>query len=269
MEAQAATRSKGLFLAMMSHELRTPLQAVLGYTDLLLLGADDTLALEQREDLGHIHDGAIRMMALIDQLLDLSRLEAGRLEMVQALIDLPEVIEQVRQDIAPQAAAKGLELTIDLPPSLPFALGDPNRLRQVLLNLAGNAVKYTHEGGVFISAFLEGDGVTIAVRDTGIGIAAEALPAIFEEFRQVDGSMTRPFGGAGLGLAIAQRLVEQMEGGITVESRLGQGSTFSVHLGAVAQVPHRKRDRRRRRGTVGKSAAAQQIADDLTQQISH
>ena len=266
--AQAATHSKGLFLAMMSHELRTPLQAVLGYSDLLLLGADDTLAPEQREDLGHIHDGAIRMMALIDQLLDLSRLEAGRLEMVQAPVDLPEVIEQVRQDIAPQAAAKGLALTIDLPPSLPLALGDPTRLRQVLLNLASNAVKYTHEGEVSIAAFPQDDGVTIAVRDTGIGIDEEALPSIFEEFRQVNGGMTRPFGGAGLGLAIARRLVEQMGGRITVESRLKHGSTFSVHLGAVAPGPRRRPIRQRKRRIGGESAADQQIADDLTYQVS-
>jgi PAS domain S-box-containing protein len=268
-EAQAATRSKGLFLAMMSHELRTPLQAVLGYSDLLLLSADDTLAPEQREDLGHIHDGAIRMMALIDQLLDLSRLEAGRLEMVQAPVYLPEVIEEVRQDIAPQAAARSLALTVDIAPDLPLVLGDANRLRQVLLNLAGNAVKYTYEGEVAISAFPQDDGVTIAVRDTGIGISPEALPIIFEEFRQVNGGMARPFGGAGLGLAIARRLVEQMGGRITVESQLEQGSTFSVHLGAAAPAPHRKLGRKRGRQIGGVSSADQRMADDPMSQVNH
>jgi PAS domain S-box-containing protein len=253
-EARAATRSKSQFLAMMSHELRTPLQAVLGYTDLLLLGEEDTLAPQQREDLGHIHGGAIRMMTLIDQLLDLSRLEAGRLDVAQELVDLPEVIEQVRQDIAPQAGAKALELSIDLPRVLPPVLGDAGRLRQVLLNLASNAVKFTHQGGVCISAHPSENGVDIAVRDTGIGITAEAMPMIFEEFRQVDGSMTRRYGGAGLGLAIAKRLVEQMGGRITVESQEGLGSAFTVHLGTSPRFPRRRTDRRRRREAAERDA---------------
>jgi PAS domain S-box-containing protein len=253
-EARAATRTKSQFLAMMSHELRTPLQAVLGYTDLLLLGEEDILGPEQREDLGHIHGGALRMMTLIDQLLDLSRLEAGRMDVMQELVDLPEVIEQVRQDIAPQAGAKGLALSIDLPRVLPLVLGDAGRLRQVLLNLASNAVKFTHQGEVCISARPNGDGVAIAVRDTGIGITAEAIPMVFEEFRQVDGSMTRRYGGAGLGLAIAKRLVEQMGGGIAVESQTEQGSTFTVHLRAEPRFPGRRPARRRRREAAERDA---------------
>jgi PAS domain S-box-containing protein len=239
--AQAATRAKSLFLAMMSHELRTPLQAVLGYADLLLRGAEGSLTDEQVEDVGYIRGGGSRMIALIDQLLDLSRMEAGRLDIAEVPVDLVEIIEQVRQDVAPQSAAKSLDLNIDLPPSLPLVVGDPDRLRQILLNLAGNAVKFTDEGSVRITACTTDGGVDVDVSDSGIGITAEALPMVFEEFRQVDGSMTRRHGGAGLGLAIAHKLARQMGGSITVVSRYGTGSTFTLHLPAMTKVLGRPR----------------------------
>lgn len=232
--AQAATGAKSLFLAMMSHELRTPLQAVLGYADLLLLGPAGSLTREQTEDLGHIQRGAERMIALIDQMLDLSRMEAGRLELDAKPVDLAEIIEQVRQDVAPQAVAKGLALQVDIAPELPLVLGDPGRLRQILLNLAGNAVKFTDRGSVRIAARATKDETLLIVSDTGIGITDEALPHIFEEFRQVDGNLTRRYGGAGLGLAIAKRLAEQMGGQLTVSSTPRVGSAFTVHLPASA-----------------------------------
>jgi PAS domain S-box-containing protein len=228
--AEAGIRAKNLFLAMMSHELRTPLQAVLGYADFLLSGHPTTLTAEQREDIGYIHAGAGRMVALIEQMLDLSRMEAGRLELESKPVVLSEILEQVRQDVTPQAAAKALIFTIELPESLPLALGDPVRLRQILLNLADNAVKFTDRGTVRIAARATGDDIEVTVSDTGIGIAAEALPHIFEEFRQVDGNLTRRYGGAGLGLAISRRLAEQMGGSITVSSQPGTGSTFTLHL---------------------------------------
>ncbi len=228
--AQAGIRTKTLFLAMMSHELRTPLQAVLGYADFLLNAPPGSLTPEQRDDIGFIRQGAGRMVTLIEQLLDLSRMEAGRLELAAGPVDLETILEQVRQDIAPVVTAKGLELTIDLPVSLPPVLGDAVRLRQILLNLIGNAVKFTEVGSVRVSASLADGGIAVAVRDTGIGISEEALPFIFEEFRQVDGSLTRRHGGAGLGLAIARKLTEQMGGSIKVESTLGVGSTFTVWL---------------------------------------
>ena len=236
-EAEAATRTKSLFLAMMSHELRTPLQAVLGYTDLLLLGSARSLTREQTEDLGHIKQGADRMIGLIDQMLDLSRMEEGRLEVAANPVDLAGIIEQVRQDVAPQAIAKAIDLIIDLPPALPPALGDPSRLRQILLNLAGNAVKFTEHGAVRISARGIDDDIEITVSDTGIGISADALPHIFEEFHQVDGSLTRRYGGAGLGLAIARRLAEQMSGHLTVSSQPGVGSTFTLRIPAAGWTP--------------------------------
>lgn len=232
-EARAANRAKGLFLDMMSHELRTPLQAVLGYAESLLIHSPDALTPEQREDIGYIHQGGGRMLTLINQLLDLSRMEAGRLVLAEEAVDLVRVIEAVRQDVAPQAAARGLNLQVNLCAPLPAAVGDEERVRQILLNLAGNAVKFTDEGGVTISATAtpEGD-VEILVRDTGVGILAADIPLIFEEFRQVDSRLSRRHEGAGLGLAISARLAEQMAGNIQVSSEPGVGSTFRLTLPA-------------------------------------
>jgi PAS domain S-box-containing protein len=232
--AQAANRAKGLFLDMMSHELRTPLQAVLGYAEFLLAGGPGALSAEQVEDVGYIQQGGQRMLTLINQMLDLSRMEAGRLEITTHPVDLDPILEQVRQDVAPQAAQKGLGLRIEVRAPLPLALGDAERLRQVLLNLVGNAVKFTERGEVHISARATRFGVEVAVRDTGIGIAPRDLSRVFEEFRQVDGSLTRRQGGAGLGLAIAQKLMVLMGGDLTVESQVGYGSTFTIHLQACA-----------------------------------
>jgi signal transduction histidine kinase len=229
--AQAANQAKGLFLDMMSHELRTPLQAVLGYSEFLLEGSEGLLTVEQREDIGFIHQAGGRMIALINQMLDLSRMEAGRLELAAEPVDLVQVIEQVRQDVAPQAAAKSLRLQIDLSSSLPLVSGDAERVRQVLLNLVGNAVKFTDKGWVCITAApTSSGGVDVVINDTGIGIQPDAVPFIFDEFRQVDSGLTRRRGGAGLGLAIARKLTQQMGGSISVSSQLGKGSTFTLHL---------------------------------------
>jgi PAS domain S-box-containing protein len=238
--AQAGVRAKSLFLAMMSHELRTPLQAILGYADFLLQGRSEAFTTEQVEDIRYIHQGAGRMATLIDQMLELSRLEAGRLELISSAVDLAEIIEQVRQDVAPQAGAKGLRLDISMPSSLPLAIGDAERVRQILLNLVGNAVKFTESGVVRVRASATSAGVELSVSDTGIGIAPEALSFIFEEFRQADGGTTRRYGGAGLGLAIAARLAEQMGGSITVQSEIGVGSTFRLYL-AAAKKPRPQR----------------------------
>ena len=247
-EARAATRAKTLFLAMMSHELRTPLQAVLGYADFLLADPSGSLSPQQTEDIGFIQQGARRMVTLIDQMLDLSRMEAGRLELETERVDLAEIIEQVRQDIAPQAATKGLALDISVPGALPAAWGDSIRIRQILLNLAGNAVKFTERGDIRIDARATTQGNAVAVSDSGIGIAPAAVPHIFEEFRQVDSRTTRRYGGAGLGLAISRRLAEEMGGSISVESVPGAGSTFTLHLPSADRVRRRKA-RSTRQGT--------------------
>ena len=229
-EAQAANEAKSHFLAMMSHELRTPLQAVLGYAEYLLADPEGALRADQRDDLAYIHQGGQRMLTLVSQLLDLSRIEAGRFELDREPVDLPPIVEQVRQDLAPQAQQKRLTLQIDLPPALPPVLGDDERIRQILLNLTGNAVKFTERGVVAITSQVTEREVAITVRDTGSGIAPDALPHIFEAFRQGDRRLTRRHGGAGLGLAIAQKLAELMDGQITVESEPGVGSTFTLHL---------------------------------------
>jgi signal transduction histidine kinase len=224
---------------MMSHELRTPLQAVLGYADFLFNNPSASLTPEQREDVGFIYNGAIRMVTLIDQMLDLSRMEAGRLELECEHVDLAEIIEQVRQDVAPQAEAKGLRIEVSVPATLPPALGDPVRIRQILINLVSNAVKFTEQGSVSISGSTTKEGIRLTVRDTGIGIKSEDLPHIFEEFRQVDRRLSRRYGGAGLGLAIARRLAEQMGGTVTAESVPNRGSTFKLHLRSSAGQPER------------------------------
>jgi PAS domain S-box-containing protein len=237
--AEAGIRAKTYFLRMMSHELRTPLQAVLGYADFLFNNSSASLTPEQREDVGFIYNGAIRMVTLIDQMLDLSRMEAGRLELECEHVDLAEIIEQVRQDVAPQAEAKGLRIEVSVPATLPPALGDPVRIRQILINLVSNAVKFTEQGSVSISGSTTKEGIRLTVRDTGIGIKSEDLPHIFEEFRQVDRRLSRRYGGAGLGLAIARRLAEQMGGTVTAESVPNRGSTFKLHLRSSAGQPER------------------------------
>ncbi len=228
--AETAARTKSLFLAMMSHELRTPVQAVLGYADLLLLDPAISLTPDQLADVACIRNGARRLDKLIDQLLDLSRLEAGRLVLDIKAVPLADVVGEVRQDIAAQAKAKHLTLEIDVPASLPPALGDPDRLRQIVVNLAENAVKFTDAGAVSIRGREVGNRLAIEVSDTGIGIAPDALPMIFEQFRQVDSTPTRRHGGAGLGLAIADRLATQMHGTLRVCSEIGQGTTFVLEV---------------------------------------
>ena len=228
--AQEANRAKSLFLGMMSHELRTPMQLVLGYAALLLGGHRGPLTPEQVEDIGYIQLGADRMLTLVEQMLELSQLDAGQMQLATEPVDLAEIIEEVRRDVAPQVKAKALDLSVDLPPSLPVVIGDPDRLRQIVLILVDNAVKFTEEGSVRVTARSTEQGIAVAVRDTGLGIAEEAFPLIFEEFRQVDSGMTRSYGGAGLGLALARKLAEQMGGSISVVSAPQAGSTFTLHL---------------------------------------
>ncbi len=235
--AQTANATKSQFLAMMSHELRTPLQAVLGYTELLLANSASKLTTEERQDLGYIQQGGQRMLGLINQLLDLSRIEAGRLEIEHKPVDLADILEQVRQDVAPLASQKGLAVRINLPASLPPVVGDAERLRQILLNLVGNAVKFTDTGSVDIRAAEQHDLVAISVSDTGIGIPPADLPQIFEAFRQADNNLARRHGGAGLGLAISQRLAGLMDGQITVESAEGKGSVFTLTMPAFTPPP--------------------------------
>ncbi len=233
--AETANQAKSAFLAVANHELRTPLQAILGYTEFLLDDPHASLSDEQRADLGYIQLGGRRMLSIINDLLDLSRMEADRLMLRHDPIDLAQVVEQVRQDVQPQAAQRGLDLLVCLPESLPPLHGDGERLRQILLNLAGNAVKFTDAGLVEIAVAMDGERAAIHVRDTGYGIAPEALPRIFEAYHQGDQGRQHQH-GAGLGLAIAQRLAALMDGEITVKSTPGVGSVFTLHVPVIPPI---------------------------------
>ncbi|MCC6313442.1 MAG: PAS domain S-box protein [Thermomicrobiales bacterium] len=232
--AEAASQAKSNFLSTMSHELRTPMNAIVGYTHLLLEGMSGPLLPEQEADVRQIADGADRLLTLINDVLDLARIEAGRITLELEPVDLIDIAAQAHADIAPMAARKGLSLTLETPPALPALRADRARLHQILLNLVGNAVKFTQDGGVRISARETGEAIELMVADTGVGIAPEALDRIFDEFEQADTSTTRRFGGTGLGLAITRRLVELHGGTIGVTSAPGVGSTFTVTLPIVA-----------------------------------
>ncbi|MFT4039760.1 MAG: PAS domain S-box protein, partial [Thermomicrobiales bacterium] len=232
--AEAGSRAKSLFLTMMSHELRTPLQAILGYAEFLLHDHLNPLTPVQREDVGLIFDGAQRMDRLVTQLLDLSRLQLDELHLQLATVEPGPLLVQVKAIIQARAQAHGLAVAISAPASLPAVLGDTERVREILLNLLDNAIKFTVTGGITIAAQAHETYVDIAVQDTGIGIAPDDLDHIFEEFRQAEDLLTRRHNGAGLGLTVARRLAEAMGGSITAQSTPGVGSTFTLRLPVAA-----------------------------------
>jgi signal transduction histidine kinase len=251
-ELKQLDQLKSTFLATVSHELRTPLTSILGYTEMLESGAAGALSDGQAEFLKTIRGKADQLLGLISSLLDLGRLEAKSLELHNEEVDARALLSDVGSTIVPTANRRNVALDIKVAEGTPKLWGDPVRLRQILLNLADNALKFSHEGGEVVlgaeSGELEAAGpsglgaalfmasrpaVVLTVRDTGVGISEENLPRIFDAFYQIDAGTTRAHGGAGLGLSIAKQLVDGHEGKIEVTSNLGEGTIFTVTLPAA------------------------------------
>jgi two-component system sensor histidine kinase/response regulator len=230
--ADAANKAKSRFLANMSHELRTPLNAIIGFSELLEDGISGPLDPRQSEFVGYIHTSARHLLSLITDLLDLSKVEAGRLDLNIENVCLPAIAHAANDVLAPVADKRGVALSLALPADLPNFSADPLRLKQIIYNLLSNAIKFTPpKGEVWLSARVVNPELEFAVRDTGSGIRAEDLPRLFLEFEQLGARRNQDLaGGTGLGLALTKRLVELHGGSITVESEWGRGSTFTVRL---------------------------------------
>jgi PAS domain S-box-containing protein len=227
-QARSANEAKSRFLATVSHEFRTPLNGIIGMADLL---ADTRLDAEQTTYVRALRTSGQALLSLIEDILDYAKVEAGHTTLSEEPFDLVALSEGVVELLAPKAHDKGLSLAMRADPALPTRLiGDPDRVRQILINLVGNAVKFTETGGVGLRLGWEDGAVTIIVEDTGPGIAPDRISAIFEEFEQADETTARTHGGSGLGLAIVKRLVPLMNGSITVDSLPGVGSVFTVRL---------------------------------------
>jgi len=225
-ELERASKAKSDFLASMSHELRTPMNAILGFTEMIRDGIYGDIPDDIREPVGDIHTCGKQLLGLINNVLDLSKIEAGRMDLALGAYVVDDVVGPVRQALHALAAAKGLDLDVTIPAETPLCFGDGKRLTQCVMNLAGNALKFTREGRVEVRVEVQDDDLLFAVADTGIGIPAEQVGHIFEEFRQADVTVSREFGGTGLGLSITRKLVELHGGRIWVESVEGKGSTF-------------------------------------------
>ena len=240
--AMEATVAKSRFLANMSHELRTPLNAIIGITEMLMEDAEDSGDRSLREPLERIARAGKHLLQLINEVLDLSKIEAGKLEINYEPVDLASLVGDVVGEAETLAAKNGNRLSVDCPPDIGTVRSDPTRLRQIMLNLLSNACKFTENGSVSLSVTRSredgDDWISIRVVDTGIGMTSEQLGKLFQEFSQADSSTTRKYGGTGLGLAISDRLCRMMGGSIDVKSKPGVGTTFSVRLPAErAGVP--------------------------------
>jgi signal transduction histidine kinase len=228
--AEAASKAKSQFLGVMSHELRTPLNSVVGYSDLLLMEVSGPLNEDQKRHVSRIQASARHQLVLIEELLAYTRLEAAREELRIINTDLRRIVTDVAEFVRPDVERKNLSLVLDLPGNALAAQTDPAKVRQIVLNLAGNAVKFTESGVITLRAWTDPAGLFIEVRDTGPGIPDDMLESIFEPFVQADQDHTRHTGGTGLGLAIAQRYTSLLGGELRVESKIGVGSSFVLRL---------------------------------------
>lgn len=229
-QAEVADRLKSAFLATMSHELRTPLNSIIGFTGIILRERVGPLNDEQKKQLNMVRRSSRHLLALINDVLDISKIEAGQLQMVSEPIDIRQIVEKVVQSTRPLTEGRGLELAFEMAPDLNTITGDSRRVEQILLNLLSNAIKFTEQGSVRIVCKEDAENVTIQVMDTGIGIKEEDMGKIFQSFRQIDSGLTRKYDGTGLGLSISKRLVELMGGRIWINSVWGSGSTFGFSL---------------------------------------
>ena len=229
-QAMESTRAKSNFLANMSHELRTPMNAILGYTELILDDVYGDVPDKLRDIVSRVAQNGHHLLRLINDVLDLSKIEAGRLELSIADYSMKDVVDSAVATVEPLVDAKHLEMHVSMPPVLPLARGDEQRITQVLVNLLGNAVKFTDEGKISVEVEERGTEFIVSVSDTGVGISPADQEAIFQDFRQADDSSTREKGGTGLGLAIARRIVAMHGGNLSVRSAKGEGSTFYFNL---------------------------------------
>ncbi|HVA10051.1 MAG TPA: ATP-binding protein [Acidimicrobiales bacterium] len=221
-----ASRVKSEFMANISHELRTPLTGIIGFAELLEAGADGDLSARQSEDVAQIETSGRTLLQLIDGILELSRIDAGMVSVATEQFNVAEAVQAISASLESVAKAKGLSLDVDVEAPVMSVIGDPVRVRQILTNLVSNAIKFTSQGQIIIRCHRAGDMTELSVEDTGIGLSVAAAKYIFDGFRQADGSVTRRFGGAGLGLATARRLVELQGGQMGAESVEGKGSRF-------------------------------------------
>ena len=236
-QLEAASRHKSDFLASMSHELRTPLNAILGFNEMILGQIYGEVPADMQVPLTDIQTSGKHLLRLINNVLDLAKIEAGRMELALADYSVHDTVESVRATMRPLAVDKGLELVATVPADIPLGYGDSGRITQCLMNLAGNSLKFTKAGKVEISVEHNGGLLRYRVADTGIGIAPDKLDSVFLEFKQSDATIASEYGGTGLGLSISKKFVEMHGGRIWVESELGKGSTF------VFEIPLRARDR--------------------------
>jgi len=225
-QLEAASRHKSDFLAIVSHELRTPMNAILGFNEMILDSIYGDVPEELKRPLTDMQNSGQHLLRLINDVLDLSKIEAGRMELMLADYSVRDTVEAVRASLGSLAAEKGLEFVTAVPEDVPLAHGDGKRLTQCLMNLAGNALKFTRAGRVEIAVEHRGETLVFRVADTGIGVPQEQIDGLFTEFQQADSTIAREFGGTGLGLSIAKKFVEMHGGRIWVVSEVGQGSTF-------------------------------------------